>query len=156
MKMSISEMIKEYISKHKDDVEKIEVLASGIEEFFDESEEKDSFWHKIYDVTDEITEDMIISAANTFKRKDGTHSDIKWTIEETDSVCRQYDVKSKVEMYGKKYDHYKFWFAMNYVYAVHFNINRTLNGYVDLAIEELVNHNVCFDKLIREIYDNIR
>ena len=50
----------------------------------------------------------------TFKRKDGTHSDVKWTIEETDSVCRQYDVKSKVETYGKKYDHYKFSISLSF------------------------------------------
>jgi hypothetical protein len=56
---------------------------------------------------------------------------------------------------GKTYDCLKFWVAMNYVYAVHYNINRTINGYIELAIDELTNRNICFDDLVKRISKKI-
>ena len=92
---------------------------------------------------------------HNLKRKDGTRSGIKWTKDEVASVAGQYDVKSKVEAAGKKYDPLYFWFAMNYVYAVHNNTNRTLNGYVELAVDEITNKNICFHDVIKRIFKKI-
>jgi hypothetical protein len=76
-------------------------------------------------------------------------------LEEVESVAKQYDVKSKFEGTGKQCDLMKFWVAMNYVYASHYSINRTINGYIDLAVDELTNKNICFDSLLKKIFEKI-
>lgn len=100
-------------------------------------------------------EEMLVAILDNLKRKDGTRSGIKWSKDEVASVAGQYDVKSKIEAAGKKYDPLYFWFAMNYVYAVHNNMNRTLNGYVELAVDEITNKNICFHDVIKRIFKKI-
>ena len=76
---------------------------------------------------------------------------MKWSHAETDSVAKQNNIQEKVEALHKKYDNTRFWLAMNYVYAVHYNINRTTNGYIELAVDEMTNKNICFDDLLKRI-----
>ena len=160
MKKKISELIAGYMSKHADDQEKISEFSNFIDTFFEDMDEelidvKEAFYDELKDMTEEITDDMIHDIVDNLRRKDGIHSGMKWSKEETESVARQYDAESKLKAIGKKYCPMKFWLAMNYVYAVHYSVSRTINGYVDLAIDELANKNICFDDLIKKIFEKI-
>jgi hypothetical protein len=157
MKKKISENIHHYLTKHAGNEEKIEEFAGFIENFFCEMEEeysevKTGFYMELEEFTDDLDDDMLHELVEKFKRKDGTHSGVKWSIEEVESVAKQYDVKSKLEGTGKECNMLKFWAAMNYVYAVHYSINRTINGYIDLAVDEYANKNICFDALLKKIF----
>jgi hypothetical protein len=160
MTKKISECINHYIQKHIDDEEKIISLANFIEDFFITMPEEhtgisDTFHAKIDEFTDELETEMIIEAVSNLKHRDGTVSGAKWSLEEAKTVAKQYDIKNKIEAAGKKFDCHIFWFALNYVYAVHYSLNRTINGYVELAIDEYTNKNICFDNIIRKIFDEI-
>jgi hypothetical protein len=138
----------------------MEEFSNFIEAFFCNMEEeygdvKAGFYTELEDFTDELDEEMIHAMVEKFKRKDGTISGIKWTLEEVEGVVKQYDVKSKLEGTGKPCDMLKFWVSMNYVYAVHYSINRTINGYIDLAVDEYTNKNICFDTLLKKIFEKI-
>lgn len=160
MKKSISENILHYLTKHTGNEEKMKELSNFIEAFFceiedDYAEVKTGFYSELEDFTDEIDEEMLHEIVGKFKRKDGTVSGIKWTLEEVENIARQYDVKSKLEETNKKCDILKFWVSMNYVYATHYSINRTINGYIDLAVDEYANKNICFDTLLKKIFEKI-
>jgi hypothetical protein len=160
MKKSISDHLTGYIMKHIDDGEKIHGLSKFVEKFFCEMDEsyaeiKEGFITEIEDFVDELDEEMIHQVAENLKHKNGDLSGIKWSKEEVASVVKQYDVASKLEACGKKYDCLHFWLAMNYVYATHHSNSRTINGYVDLAIDELCNKNICFDHLVKKIFEKM-
>lgn len=160
MKKKINEYIKDYLLKHAEEEEKIEEFSMFIENFFENIHSDHAlvnveFYDEIENFTEEIDEEMISETISLLRHKDGTISGTKWSLEEVQNVAKQYDVKAKVEACDKKHDCYKFWFAMNYVYAVHYSINRTINGYVDLAIDEMCNRNVCFDSIIKKIFEKI-
>jgi hypothetical protein len=160
MKKTISHYIDCYLKKHSGDEEKLHDLSQFIEDFFHEMDEdysdvKSAFYMELDDFTEEIDEEMIREVVENLRQKDGTVNGVKWTIEETDSVAKQYSVPEKIEACGKKFDSFKFWLALNYVHAVHFSLNRTINGYVDLAIDEYCNKNVHFDDLIKRIFEKI-
>lgn len=160
MKKKVSEYITKYLKKHHDHEEKVHEFATFVENFFQEMDEefndvRHAFYDELESFTDEIDEEMVFAIIENLKRKDGTVSGLKWTKEETETVCRQFDVKTKIESHGKHYEPLKFWLAMNYVYAVHFSVNRTTNGYIDLAIDELTNKNICFDDLVRKVFEKI-
>jgi hypothetical protein len=160
MKKKINEIITGYLLKHAGEEQKIEEFSMFIEDFFGNVHENyidvhTDFYAEIEDFTEEVDEEMIAKVIECLRHKDGTLSGAKWTLEETQNVAKQYDVKTKVEACGKAYDYHRFWFGMNYVYAVHYSINRTINGYVDLAIDEMCNKNVCFDKIIKKIFEKI-
>jgi hypothetical protein len=160
MKKTISEYINNYLIKHSGEEEKISNFATFIEDFFSNIPEEHSiihsdFYSEVENFTEEIDEDMIASVIECLRHKDGTLSGTKWSLEEAKTVAKQYDVKSKIEMAGKMFDCHRFWLALNYVYAVHYSINRTINGYVDLAVDEYTNKNICFDKIIKTIFEKI-
>lgn len=160
MKKKINEHIHHYLTKHSGNDEKIQNFAFFIESFFHDMDEdysdiKEAFCEELEDFTDEVDESMVTAIVENLKRKDSIHSGVKWTIEETETVCKQYDVKNKVESLGKRYDPLKFWLSMNYVYAVHFSINRSVTGYVDLAIDEMTNKNICFDDVVKRMFKKI-
>jgi hypothetical protein len=158
MKKKISEFITGYLVKHAGNEEKIEDFSMFIEDFFKDEEHAEAhtdFYAEIEEFVDEVDEEMITATIEALRHKDGTLSGAKWTLEEVQTVAKQYDVKNKIEACGCKHDCHKFWFAMNYVYAVHYSINRTINGYVDLAIDEICNKNVCFDKIIKKVFERI-
>ena len=157
MKKKVSNYVHDYITKHANDEHKIEKFSMFLEGFFTEMGEeyqdvKEAFYDELENFTDEIDETMLFTILENLRKKDGTYSGVKWSKDEAESVSKQYDVKSKIEAHGKHYDCVKFWFALNYVYAVHHSVNRTINGYVDLAIDEITNKNICFDDLIRRIF----
>lgn len=158
--MKIKKYMDSYLTKHSDDIEKREELSNFIEKFFCEMDEeyedvKEAFIEELGEFVEEVDEEMLVAILENIKKKDGTRTGIKWTKEETNSVANQYDVKTKVEAAGKKYDPVYYWFAMNYVYAVHNNANRTLNGYVELAVDELCNKNICFHDVIKKIFKKL-
>jgi wyosine [tRNA(Phe)-imidazoG37] synthetase (radical SAM superfamily) len=160
MKKTISESIHHYLVKHANNEEKMEEFSNFIEDFFcnmeeDYAEVKAGFYSELEDFTDELDEEMIHDMVEKFKRKDGTVSGVKWSLEEIENVAKQYDIKSKLEGTGKPCDMLKFWVSMNYVYAVHYSINRTINGYIDLAVDEYANKNICFDALLKKIFEKI-
>jgi hypothetical protein len=149
-----------YLVKHAGEQEKIEEFSMFIQDFFENVSDDyydvhADFYSEIENFAEEIDEEMITEVVNHLRHKDGTLCGAKWSLEETQNVAKQYDVKNKVESAGKKHDCHKFWFAMNYVYAVHYSINRTINGYVDLAIDEMCNRNVCFDSIIKHVFEKI-
>jgi hypothetical protein len=148
------------VNKHTDHPEKMEELALFIHNFFENMDDeyhdvKEAFEEELEDLTSEIDEEMIVAILDNLKKKDGTRVGIRWTKEEIDMFCHQYDIKGKMEALKKEYDHLMFWFAMNYVHAVHNNPNRTLNGYIDLAIDEIANKNICVKELIKKIFKKI-
>lgn len=160
MKKKISEYISNYLVKHAGDEEKIGEFSTFIENFFTAIPEEYSavnaeFHTEVENFTEEIDEEMLTEIVACLRHKDGTLSGAKWALDETKNVAKQYDVKTKVENCGKTFDCHKFWFALNYVYAVHYSINRTINGYVDLAVDEMCNKNVCFDAIIRKIFEKM-
>lgn len=160
MKKSIKENIHHYLVKHANDEEKVKEFSNFIDSFFQEIEEdyaevKAGFHAELSDFTEELDEEMIHEIVAKFKRKDGTVSGVKWSMDEVENVMKQYDVKSKLEGTGKHCDVLKFWVAMNYVYATHYSLNRTINGYIDLAVDEYTNKNICFDTLLKKIFEKI-
>lgn len=160
MKKSISNYMNNYIKKHAGDEEKIHEFSEFVEEFFEEIKEdyyeiSVGFLSEIEDFTEEIDSEMIKEIVENLRHKDKSIVGAKWTIEETESVSKQYDGKNKIQALEKKYDPEKFWLAMNYVYAVHYSPSRTLNGYVDLAVDEYTNKNICFDNLIKKIFEHM-
>jgi hypothetical protein len=160
MKKKISEHITTYLLKHNGETEKIEEFATFVEEFFEHAPEEhdeliEDFYYEVENFATEIDEEMLAEIVTHLKTKDGTITGAKWNFEEAKSVVKQYDVKTKIEACGKIFDCHKFWFALNYVYATHYSINRTINGYVDLAIDEYCNKNICFDATIRKIFEKI-
>jgi predicted component of type VI protein secretion system len=160
MKKKISEFISGYLVKHAGDEEKIEKFSEFIDSFFSNISEEHSevhtdFYTEVEDFTEEIDEAMMVEIVDSLRHKDGTHVGAKWTLEEVSTVAKQYDVKAKIEACGKEFCCDKFWLALNYVFAVHYSINRTINGYIDLAIDEYCNKNICFDKIIKTIFAKI-
>lgn len=156
----INEYIKKYLHKHSGHEEKMSHFADFIDGFFNSMDEehmdiKEAFYEELEDFTEEVDEDMARAIINNLKKKDGAHVGMKWSMEEVESVCKQYDVRNKVEALGKHYDPVKFWLSMNYVYAVHCSVNRSTTGYVDLAIDEMTNKNICFDSLFKHVFKKI-
>jgi hypothetical protein len=157
MKKRINDYISKYLHKHIGHEGKYESFAMFIEDFFQNMEEeyddvREAFYDELENFTEEVDEEMAHAIVDNLKRKDNTHSGAKWSMEEVETVCKQYDVKNKIESVGKHYDMLRFWISMNYVYAVHYNINRNLSGYVDLAIDEMTNKNMCFDDLVKHVF----
>lgn len=160
MKKNISEYAKNYLTKHATDEEKIHEFAEFLQNFFcnldeDYADIATGFAAEIEDFTEEIDEEMIKEIVENLKQKDGTIVGAKWTMEDTESVAKQYDAKNKIQAIGKKYDALRFWLALNYVYATHYSPSRTINGYVDLAVDEYTNKNICFDTLIKKIFEKM-
>jgi len=160
MTKRINETLSNYIIKHLDDQEKIKELTTFIEAFFvdlgDDFEDiKEIFAEELNEYTYEVTEEELDEAAKKLVRKDGTISGIKWDHEEIENVIKQYGVKEKFTELKCRFCPLYFWFAMNYVYATHYNTNRTLTGYIELAIDELCNKNVCFDHILKDISKHI-
>lgn len=160
MKKKISEHISNYLMKHAGEEEKIMAFSNFIDDFFTNVPEDYSmihheFYSEIENFTEEIDEEMITEVIGSLRHKDGSISGEKWSLEDAKNVVKQYDVKNKIDSHGKHFDCHKFWLALNYVYAVHYSINRTINGYVDLAIDEYTNKNICFDSIIRKIFEKI-
>jgi hypothetical protein len=160
MKKTIGEHIQRYLTKHAGEEEKIETFATFIEEFFTSMPEEqagihEAFYTEIEEFTDEIDDEMIEAIISALRHKNGELSGEKWSLEETRNVVKQYDVKTKIETCGKQFDCYKYWLALNYAYATHYSINRTINGYIDLAVDEYCNKNICFDDTIKKIFEKI-
>lgn len=158
--MKIKHDIHEYLKKYGTDHTKIEEFADFVNDFFTNVEEgyydiTEAFCEELEEFVFEIDEEMAAEIVNSFVRRDGTPSGIKWSQIETDGVAKQNNIPEKIEALHKRYDSIKFWLAMNYVYAVHYNINRTTNGYIELAMDEMTNKNVCFDDLIKKITKKI-
>lgn len=155
--MKIKKNIQSYLEKNINSPEKVEKFASFVEDFFkDMDEDKEYIIHQFEDdleeITDEIDENMLKIIIENLRKRDGSHSEIKWTHDETSVLCSQYGVADKLKSLGKEYDKTKFWFAMNYVYATHYSSNRLNSGYVELAIDELCNKNIRFDDIIKKIF----
>lgn len=160
MKKSVSDYIHGYITKHTGDEEKMEELTTFIQTFFEKMDEeyadvRTAFYSELEDFTEEVDEEMLIEIVENLKHRDGSHSGTKWIMEDVKNVAKQYNVQAKIEECGKKFDCMRFWFAMNYVFAVHYSVNRTINGYVDLAIDEYCNKNICFDDLVKRIFEKM-
>lgn len=157
MKKKISEHLAEYMAKHANDEEKLNEFSTWIDEFFEEAEEDykgvtSAFYEELENLVEEIDEEYVNAVIHKLRHRDGSLSGLKWSMDETNSVAKQYDVESKLKAAGKQFCELKFWFAMNYVFAVHFSVSRTINGYVDLAIDEIANKNVHLDDLIKKIF----
>lgn len=152
--MGIKHHIEGYLTRHASHPEKISEFSEFIEEFFmreNHEEIMHSFKEELEDYVYEIDEECAEKIIMGLRRRDGVMSGKKWTYTEVENVAKQNDVARKIEAAGKKHDCIKFWIAMNYVYAVHYNINRTLNGYIELAIDELTNYNIGFDDLLKSM-----
>ena len=142
--------LKDYVARHPS-VEQMEDLGDLLEELID-VELKENH-HEIYvefmeefdEIIDEITEEDIIFAAEHLCRKDGSKGP-KWSREETDKLIGQFGIRDKAH---KEFTEVGFWFAMNYAFATHASPNKTISVYIDLALDELQDKNVCFKHKIK-------
>ena len=158
--MHIKKSIAEYLKKHKEDDTKLEHFSKFLDEFFEKmddeyTEVRDAFREELENELCEIDMDMVNAILDNLKTKEGIKPGIKWSIDDTTSVSKQYDVPSKLKSLGKECDPMIFYFAMNYVYIVHNSNNRTLNGYIDLAIDEYANKNICIHEMIKKLFKKI-
>lgn len=156
----VNEYIVKYLNNDTMGEDRVHILANFIEDFFvdmddEHSDLRETFYEELEDLTYEADEETLMQIVENLKHKDGTHVGQKWTKAEVASVAKQYDAKSKIEALDGKYCELKFWFMMNYVYAVHYSVSRSVNGYIELAIDELMNKNLCFNDLVRTIFDRI-
>ena len=144
--------LKEYLMKHSDDEHKIndfidfmyDVIAKG------PSEMAEGFYEELDDFLDDITHEKIEYVLSNIRRKDGKVG-IKWTCDETKTVAKQFDVCAKLKEHHKEFDPDCWWFAMNYAYAVHYCISKSLSNYVDIAIDELTNPAIKMKHIIRHM-----
>lgn len=158
--MKIKKHIDSFFEKYANDKERIGKFSEFVENFFHEMPEeyydvKEAFEEELEEIVDEIDEEMVKTIVENLRFRDGKISGERWTKEETINYCRQYDAKNKIKELGKEPDELYFYFAMNYVYAVHNDANRTINGYVNLAIDEITNKNLCISHLIKKIFKKI-
>lgn len=149
----ISKCINEYIEKHKTEPEKIKQMSDFIEKFFMELEPedidiRDAFVESLGDFSNEITHENIERIIKELRHRDNSVSGEKWSCDEINQIISQYDVKNKISTYNIDFCREYFWYAMNYVYAAHYNISRTMAGYAELAIDEYCNKNMCLKKYI--------
>lgn len=154
--MEISEYIEYYLEKYKLQPEKIKSLISFISKFFESlsSEDKtikDAFVEELDEFINEINEQTVLDAIKQLKHRDGKVSGQKWNKDEIDAIVIEYKIPDKLESYGEVYNKLYFWFDMNYVFAVHYNENREVSGYIELAIDEYCNKNSCWRKYVRKI-----
>lgn len=144
------EKLKKYVERHPS-VEQMEELGDLLEELI--SVELKENHHEMYlefmaefdELVNEITDEDIIFAAENLCRKDGAKGP-KWSMEETDKLMHQFNIKEKSH---KEIREIEFWFAMNYAFATHASPNKTISVYIDLALDELHDKNVCFKHKIK-------
>lgn len=149
--MKISEQISEHIANIKECPEKIAAFSEFIEKFMDDAEDdmKIAFAQELDDIICGLTESGLGKLIEGFVHRDGTAAGMHWKRSDIDEVTKQNDIIAKVESYGKEYSPMHFWVAMNYAYAVHFNPSRSTAGYIELAIDEYCNRNICPKKHLK-------
>jgi uncharacterized protein with WD repeat len=158
--MKIKTAVSNYLHKYGHDEEKVNEFAEFLEMFFHDAPEEhhemvSEFEDEIEDFVWEISDEELMAAIENLKRRDGTHSGIKWTHDETCLAAKQFGVEAKIKELKKgHFESLKFWFAMNYVYAVHYKSDKSLSCYVELAIDELTNKNVHFDDIIKSVFND--
>jgi hypothetical protein len=147
----MKKQIKHYIARHHGDPDSMEPLMDLFEDLVcdelkhNHPELYHEFMEEFNELMNEITEEDIINAVGMLMKKDGTRGP-KWAREETDSLIHQFNIREKA---GKKFEDIDFWFAMNYAFANHSAPNKTISAYIDLALDEMLDKNVCFKKKIR-------
>ena len=152
--MRIKELLKDYRFEHlgEKDVHKVEKFYEFLDEYFVELKEKhhdvyDDFKEQLHDFVYEVDPEMVHDAVQKLIRKDGVVG-AKWSKDDTNAVAKQYGLPAK----RVEFDACVFYFAMNYVFAVHYSPDRTITHYVDLALDEIDDRNVCIKDKIREVY----
>jgi hypothetical protein len=142
--MNFTKKLQRFHEKFKNDEVKMEKLFGLFEELItvDLKEENmelyEDFMDEFEDEIDFIEEEEVITAITFLKKKDGTPGN-KWSMEEVEPVIKQFNIEERL---GDHFCKKKFWFAMNYAYAVHCAPNKTLSNYVEMAIDELLDANV--------------
>lgn len=160
MKKTIGDIIQKYLLKHATEEEKITEFANFINDYFCDLDEefiefKNDFYDKVDEYTEELEDEVIAILLKNLRRKDGTVVGAKWTFEEAVNAMKEYNIADKLKEINCSLDQTKFWVAMNYVYATHYSINRTINGYMELAIDEYANKNICFDKILKKMSEKL-
>lgn len=153
--MNFVENLRKYHDKYKEDNEKMGKLFELFEELIvvnikeENRELYDDFMMEFEDHMNFISEEDVITAITYLKKKDGSPGN-KWTKEEVEAVIKQFNIEERL---GARYCKEKFWFAMNYAYAVHCAPNKTLSNYVEMGIDEMMDNNIpikCKIRLINE------
>jgi hypothetical protein len=145
------------MKRHNHSPESIEPIMDLFEELIcdelkhNHRELHDEFMEEFLLITDAITDEEIEEAVCNLCRKDGTRG-AKWTREETDTVIGQFNIRDKAL---KEFSNIEFWFAMNYAFAVHGAPNKTISTYIDLALDEMFDKNVCFKTKVRILNEKI-
>lgn len=152
--MRIKELLKDYRLGHLDekDEARIKKFYEFLDEYFVELKEEhheiyEHFKTELHEFVYEVDSEMVHEAVKKLVRRDGTVGP-KWTKDDTNAVAKQYNLHTK----RVEFDACIFYFAMNYVYAVHFTPEKTITHYVDIALEEIDDRNVCIKDKIREVY----
>jgi hypothetical protein len=149
--MNFKNKLQKFHTRFKDDSIKMEKLYDLFEELVMEDLKKENpelfmeFIEEFEEYTDFLSEEDIITAITYLKKKDGSPGN-KWTKEEVDTVVKQFNIEERL---GEHFCKEKFWFAMNYAYAVHCSPNKTLSNYVEMAIDEMMDANVSIKHKIR-------
>ena len=134
------------MTRHGNSPESIEKISDLFEDLIcDELKNNhralyNEFMIEFDEIINEITDEDIECAVEHLCRKDGRKG-AKWSREETDNIIKQFNIHEKAL---KDFTEIEFWFSMNYAYAVHGGPNKTISAYIDLALDELFDRNVCF------------
>lgn len=150
------EHLKEYLMTYSDDEHKIHEFIDFMYDVMGRTpvDMANKFYDELDDFLDEITHEKIEHVLSHLHRKDGVVG-IKWSLEETKTVAKQYDVRTKLKNHGREYDDDCWWFALNYAYAVHYCVSKSITNYVDIAIDEITNKNIKMKHIIRHMLNNI-
>jgi hypothetical protein len=150
------EHLKEYLLTYSGDERKVQDFIDFMYDAMDRTpvDMVNKFYDELDDFLDNITHEKIEHLLTHIIRKDGVVG-IKWSCEETKSVAKQYDVINKLKNHGVTYNDDCWWFALNYAYAVHYCVSKSVSNYVDIAIDELTNKNIKMKYLIRHMLEQL-
>lgn len=146
-----------YLKKHHGDEVAFEKMGDLFEDLIcndlkeNHREMYNVFMENFHSLTDQITDEDICEAIEHLHRKDGIVGP-KWSKDEVISVMHQFNVREKTT---EHFSDVEFWAAMNYAFASHAAPNKTMSAYIDLAMDELFDKNVCFKKKMKFIIEKI-
>jgi hypothetical protein len=118
-------------------------ICDEVKEHHPEMHER--FMAEFHELMNAPTNYEIEMAVGALIRKDHANGP-KWGLDDVKTVAAQFNLHEKTD---NKFSDHELWFAMNYAFAVHGAPNKTMSAYIELAIDELHDPNVCYKDKIR-------
>jgi rubrerythrin len=155
--MEINEKLNLFVERYFDNIAKMEEYNHLISEIITDEEKHNPtlvhmFHEKIDKMLDCIYYEMVEEVILHLHRADGIEG-TKWSFEDVESVMEDYRLSDHFKDHIKKLE---FWYLMNKVHAIHFNPNRHLDFYLDIAKEILESENDCISEEIKKKFNRIK